>query len=50
MTEMQKLDKYLTEHGINHTYKRRWPELDKQQKIMRVTATGAIYHNERKYY
>lgn len=44
MTEMQKLDKYLTEHNIKHTYKRRWPKFDKQQKTMRVTATGAIYH------
>ena len=44
MTEMQKLDKYLTKHNIKHIYKRRWPEFDKQQKIMRVTATGAIYH------
>lgn len=28
MTEMQKLDKYLTEHNIKHTYKRRWPNME----------------------
>lgn len=47
MTEMQKLDKYLTEHNIEHTYGRRWPETDKRQNIMRVTATGAIYHTKK---
>lgn len=47
MTEMQKLDKYLTKHNIKHTYNRRWPETDKRQNIMRVTATGAIYHTKK---
>lgn len=29
MTEMQKLDKYLTDHNIKHTYGRRWPETER---------------------
>lgn len=47
MTEMKKLDKYLTEHNIEYSYKRRWPETDMQQNIMRVTATGTIYYTKK---
>lgn len=28
MNEMQKLDKYLTEHNIKHSYGRRWPNIE----------------------
>ena len=28
MTEMQKLDKYLTEHNIKHSYQIRWPRIE----------------------
>lgn len=31
MTEIQKLDKYLTDNKIIHTYDRRWPDLDKRE-------------------
>lgn len=35
MTEMQKLDKYLTEHNIIHTYERRWPDSEKRNPEFR---------------
>lgn len=40
MTEMQKLDKYLTEHNIKHTYGRRWPETE---RIMPDYREGGTY-------
>lgn len=40
MTEMQKLDKYLTEHNIKHTYGRRWPETE---RIMSDYREGGAY-------